>query len=83
FKAGDTVRCQLQTLENQPEPDRDRFFGKGAHVCLGRTVSQHMFDDLSDFLSMLSVCVSNVDFRLRRDDVFLMPETFTATIEIR
>lgn len=80
YRAGDVVRCTIQTLEADAQPDHLRFFGKGAHVCLGRALSLMVFDALGSFLSTLPVRVTEIEFTLRKDDVFLFPEEFTGMV---
>lgn len=81
YSTGDVVRCQLRSIETGPEIDYLRFFGKGAHLCLGRSISLAVFKEVGTYLASLSVRIVDIDFALRRDDVFLYPETFKAVVE--
>ena len=78
--AGEGVRCALASLEGGAEADRLRFFGAGPHVCLGRPLALELFAAISAHVAGLSVRVEILDYRLRRDDVFALPEVFKVRI---
>jgi hypothetical protein len=71
---GEVLRCLLQSLEGLPDADRLRFFGAGAHVCLGRTATLDLFRVLADHLEGLSSSVTVLGSELRDCDVFALPE---------
>lgn len=74
------VRCRLQTLEGAGPEERMRFFGAGAHVCLGRAITLDMFRAVSGHLLTLPVSARVTAYQLRKDDVFAMPETFSVAV---
>ena len=70
---GKVVRCELSGLRGD---QRSGFFGKGAHVCLGRAISRDIFSEVSQFLSRVDRHVHVRSYHLRKDDVFDIPEIF-------
>lgn len=70
---GKVVRCALSGLRGD---QRSAFFGKGAHVCLGRAITTDIFSEVSQFLSHLDRRVDVRSYHLRKDDVFDIPEIF-------
>lgn len=70
---GKAVRCALSGLRGD---QRSGFFGKGAHVCLGRAITTEIFSEVSQFLSHVDRCVDVRTYHLRKDDVFDIPEIF-------
>ena len=77
---GDVVRCMLQSLEGADESARLRFFGAGAHLCLGRAVTLDLFEQIARHLATVQTRVTVTEFALRDDDVFACPETFNITV---
>lgn len=77
---GDVVRCRLQALEAAAPAERLRFFGAGPHVCLGRVLTLELFHQVSAHLSGLATSVRVDTFHLRKDDVFALPDIFTAWV---
>lgn len=77
---GDHLRCQIGSLEAEGPAERMRFFGAGAHVCLGKPLSLELLGGIRDRLARMTTRVTITDYRLRKDDVFLLPETFTITV---
>lgn len=73
---GEALRCDLTGWEAGAEADRLRFFGVGAHLCLGRALALDLFGALSDFLARQPGRVEVTCYRLREDDVFLCPDRF-------
>ena len=74
FAGGDVLRCRLSGLEGSGDAERQRFFGAGAHVCLGRALSMDLFAALADHLGGLSTKVNILDCAMRDCDVFAVPE---------
>jgi hypothetical protein len=74
--AGETVRLALASLEGQGDATRQRFFGGGAHLCLGRPLSIALMERISGELATMPTRVSLRRFALRKDDVFAFPEAF-------
>ena len=77
---GHEVRCQLQSFSEEPARHRGRFFGAGAHLCLGKPVSLDLFREISDHLHQLATRAKVLDFALRKDDVFNIPDTFEVEV---
>ena len=76
------VRARLDQLESSKNTkDRNRFFGYGAHVCLGRKLALRLWEQVQESINAQPIAVSITDYKMRRDDVFCIPETFE--IEIR
>lgn len=75
--AGSSLRAHLAAYEDSRDPRAPlSFFGGGAHLCLGRSLSLDLWRRLAEELAGLPL-VPRVDaFALRRDDVFRLPETF-------
>ncbi len=81
FAGGEVLRCRLSGLEGGGDPDRQRFFGMGAHVCLGRSVALDLFGALRDHLAGLETRVRVTEHAMRDCDVFVLPERMT--VEVR
>ncbi|MEO8243416.1 MAG: hypothetical protein ABI832_14005 [bacterium] len=77
---GQVARCQLRSMEGRPADERQRFFGAGPHVCLGRPLSMDLFQQCSAFLATLTTRIAIDSFQLRKDDVFALPAHFTVTV---
>jgi hypothetical protein len=80
IRAGETVKVMLDSFQGMPDAWRQRFFGAGLHLCLGRPLSLAFLAQLSAFLGTLTTRVAVQDFRLRKDDVFSIPEAFTVEV---
>lgn len=75
--AGTVFRARLEAFEQSSDPKaRNRFFGFGAHTCLGRTLALHVWQQIVSVLKESSVTVTVTKYALRRDDSFHMPQTF-------
>lgn len=78
---GGIVRAHLVEYETSSDPrSRLGFFGGGAHLCLGRALALDLWSGLSGFLAQSTARPHLVDFSLRRDDVFHIPESLTLEI---
>jgi len=76
-EVGTILRSRLETFEQSDDPRvRNRFFGFGAHTCLGRTLALQVWKQIVNVLDKNSVAVTVTEFALRKDDSFHMPETF-------
>jgi len=75
--ANTVVRARLDQFE-RPEfaGERNRFFGYGAHVCLGRKIAVDLWQQVHDCATRSLANVTVTKYRLRRDDVFNIPEKF-------
>lgn len=72
-----TLRAWLAELEESDTvTDRKRFFGYGAHVCLGRRIAMNLWEQVQKSLHEIDATISITKYTLRRDDVFRIPETF-------
>jgi len=71
------VRARLDQFE-RPEfaGERNRFFGYGAHVCLGRKIAVDLWQQVHLCATRSLANVTVTKYRLRRDDVFNIPEKF-------
>lgn len=77
YDADTTLRARLDALESASDPqDRNRFFGYGAHVCLGKKIALHLWAQIQDSILDRQAAVAVTRFTLRRDDVFCVPEEF-------
>jgi hypothetical protein len=75
--AGTTFRAWLDTYEcASSSRSRQRLFGFGAHTCLGRTLSLEIWKTTTDALQQNPATVEILEYDLRRDDVFHIPENF-------
>jgi hypothetical protein len=80
--AGDEMMlCQLQSVSDDGQIDRSRFFGAGAHMCIGRVLVIDMFKHLSRFMSGLSTKLTVQETTLRDCDVFAVPEHLRIRVE--
>jgi hypothetical protein len=52
---GERVRIFLQTFAHSPPSSHHRFFGAGAHACLGRPISTELWIGISDNLSAVDL----------------------------
>ena len=78
---GTVVRLRLDRFGQTGAPrDRMRYFGAGAHTCLGRPVSLDLWRRLVLALGTSARRVRVVELALRRDDVFALPERLIAEV---
>lgn len=71
------LRARLDQLEDSVNPEnRNRFFGYGAHVCLGRKIALALWAQVQSSINDNKTAVEITTFKLRRDDVFYNPERF-------
>ena len=73
---GQDFRCRLQSLEGQEADVRQNYFGKGAHLCLGRAITLDLFAEMARWLGGCTRRVRVVALELRKDDVFHLPGVF-------
>jgi hypothetical protein len=74
---GDRVRIVLQTYGHSPPSEHHRYFGAGAHACLGRPLSLELWSTIVAGLSKLKSRVRVLDYRLPADSyVFNVPNRF-------
>ncbi len=78
---GTILRCLLQSLEGGTDADRQRFFGAGAHVCLGRVAAMDLFQGLAGHLAGLSGRIRVEEFSIRDCDVFAVLQTLWVKVE--
>lgn len=76
------IRCRLGSLEGGTADERLRFFGSGAHVCLGRALTLDLFAAVSAQLATFRTRVTVTDYHLRKDDVFAMPQVLQVTVTL-
>jgi cytochrome P450 len=78
---GDRVRIVLQTYGHSPSSEHHRYFGAGAHACLGRPLSLELWSTIAARLSKLTSRVRVLDYRLAPDSyVFNVPTTFEVEV---
>lgn len=78
---GDRVRIVLQTYGHSPSSDHHRFFGAGAHACLGRPLSLELWSTIAACLSKLTSRVRVLDYQLAADNyVFNVPTRFEVEV---
>lgn len=78
---GTVVRCMLDSLEGADDAARLRFFGHGAHLCLGRAAALDLFGVLAEHLAGLSARVRVLEVVPRDCDVFSIPDKFIIEVE--
>ena len=77
YAAGTTFKVWLDSYESEEDSkSRMSLFGFGAHTCLGRKLSLEIWKTVTDALQQNPASVDVVDYALRRDDVFRIPEKF-------
>lgn len=74
--AGVTFRACLEALEAADMAGRMRFWGFGAHTCLGRRMSLQVWRGITAELTRLAPQVEVTRYTLARDDVFAIPDCF-------
>jgi cytochrome P450 len=74
---GDNVRASLADYESAADSKaRLAFFGAGAHLCLGRALALDLWRAMTAFLQSCPQVPQVVEYSLRRDDVFHIPDRF-------
>jgi cytochrome P450 len=76
--AGELVECRLDSLTGRPAAERQRFFGAGSHLCLGKPLALALWDCVADLLAELDIQLTTTDFALAHNDVFDIPAVFAA-----
>jgi cytochrome P450 len=78
---GDRVRVVLQTYAHGPVSEHHRYFGAGAHACLGRPLSLELWSAAVAILSKLTSRVRVLDYQLATDSyVFIVPARFEVEV---
>lgn len=77
--AGALVECRLDSFSQGTETERLRFFGAGAHVCIGRPLGLEFFAVVANELNRCQFGLHVVQFVRKEDDVFDIPSTFRVT----
>lgn len=78
---GDRVRIVLQTYGHGPASEHHRFFGAGAHACLGRPLSVELWGAIAARLATLPNTVEVTRFELPLDSyVFNVPSIFEVDV---
>lgn len=79
--AGGVIRAQLSEYEAAADPRKHLgFFGGGAHLCLGRALALEIWQGVAAYLSQSAARPLVLEYGLRRDDVFFLPQTFILEI---
>lgn len=78
---GDRVRIVLQTYGHGPASEHHRYFGAGAHACLGRPLSLELWSAITALLASLSSRIRVLDYELPSDSyVFNVPKKFEVEV---
>lgn len=78
---GERVRIVLQTYGHGPANEHHRYFGAGAHACLGRPMSLELWSAITALLSKLPSRVRVLDYHLPMDSyVFNVPTRFEVEV---
>lgn len=81
FEAGARVRIVLQTFTHSLPETHHRFFGAGAHACLGRPVSTELWGAFTAELAQLSTRVQVLSYELAADNyVFNVAKRFEVEV---
>ena len=81
-QAGETLRVRLDAYETRDtRQDQMKFFGAGAHTCLGRPVSLALWAAVAQEISQIDRPIRVVAFTERKDDVFRLPSEFIVEID--
>lgn len=81
FKAGDRLRCHTHESIYQGHSNVEALFGYGAHVCLGRTISEFCWRTLGESLGQLNVTLLPVTCRMdTHTEPFTMPVVATVRV---
>ena len=78
---GSTIDCNMRSLETGDSDDHLRFFGAGAHLCLGRRLTLALFGEMAKVLSGVTTRLAEVEMTLRRDDIFAIPDQLWVTVQ--
>jgi hypothetical protein len=78
---GAVLACNMQSLETGNDADHLRFFGAGAHVCLGRRLTLALFAELAKAMAGVTTRLVGVEMTLRRDDIFVIPDRLWVTVQ--
>ena len=76
YPAQTHFRACLDALEQGSDKDKMRFWGYGAHTCLGRQMSVQVWQAIAASFKGALHRIAVTDYALRRDDVFAIPEMF-------
>ncbi len=77
YPTGTNFRARLdQFEERENQAHRNRFFGFGAHSCLGRKLALALWRTVVNSMRDHPANITVSDFKLRKDDVFAIPEVF-------
>lgn len=81
FETGARLRIVLQTYSQSPPDTHHRFFGAGAHACLGRPVSTDLWKAFTGVLAELSTRVALLSYELAADNyVFNVAKRFEVEV---
>jgi hypothetical protein len=83
FNRGDRVRLYFDACSGLVgSPQESLYFGAGRHMCLGKRMSQKLWQLLIDYLSSAKVRVSIEDFQFRPNDlIFNYPSRFVVQFD--
>jgi len=70
------VECRLDSLNGTSDRERLRFFGAGAHLCLGRPLALMFTEIFAQEISKRDYGLKIVDFQAKKDDVFDLAAVF-------
>ncbi|KHF24009.1 hypothetical protein [Solemya velum gill symbiont] len=83
FRSGQRVRCITQSSEYTEEENLSSLYGFGAHVCLGRPISQFIFQHLKEEISGYECSITPVKLEMQENsDPFNYPLCANVRIEI-
>jgi len=80
LQPGQRVRLFLDAFEHADPPEPERFFGAGAHTCLGRPVSLQAWQAIVAFLGGLDSRVAVAHSVPRDDDIFAVPSRLVVEV---
>lgn len=78
---GAVVHCDMVSLEAGDAADHARFFGAGAHACLGRRLTLALFAEMAKATAGVTTRLDQMEMTMRRDDIFAIPETLWVTVQ--
>jgi hypothetical protein len=83
FDKGDRVRLYFDACPRLVgSPEESLYFGAGRHMCLGKRMSQRLWQLLVDYLSHLKLRASVKDFQFRPNDlIFNYPAHFVVQFD--
>lgn len=80
---GDMFRVLLKNFETyETQEARNRFFGQGAHTCLGRKISLEIWTAIMAQLNKTPRKVGVLEFGMSRNDVFAVPDKFIIEVSV-